>query len=417
MTICVLLCCFTFRRIVSSCFRVFYMSQPHAYDLEYKMNEARPLGDGNSLRRSKRSKQHIEVSPVESTELLTHQQLEQQKIDLTCPLCSKRYSRHDNLIAHQRSVHGPNKVVCTTCNTHFSSDQALLKHVVVHTDDRPYSCEICSKDFKRADSLKQHEETHFIVDLRCEEDSCGLSFDNHLALRRHKRSHTDAPYVTSGLEIKCRPYHEKASLSSFQIITVKSKDQHQCTHCLQTFATCGSFRTHWNTHHCEVVEVESNRTFIDNGVRKHLTDREYHNKHEHRRIGERCDVCFKLFGTKQDMLRHKMIHHTSDNTDAKDVKFGPKCEHCLKNCRYGEERHQLVFSKGKTYHQCIVDRCLKRYLRCYQSSNHQRDHHSQTDVPMIKGYQCDKCFVLLSCRKTLDKHKLLSCPLITPTTT
>lgn len=234
------------------------------------------------------------------------EQLQQQKIDLTCPLCAKKYSRHDNLIAHQRSVH-ETTIECTICHKHFATHQGLEKHAVLHSDDRPFTCEVCFKTFKRADSLRQHEQTHYEGNYQCEEESCRKIFSSPLALHRHKRAHTDSVYHPHEDEVKCPSHPIEAS---HQIININNKTkQHQCTHCLKTF-TCRQFHYHWHLKHSKLVSVESDSPFTNNyRVGRTSTIRKYIHKHEHRRIGDRCQHCLKLFCSKQDLQRHQERKH------------------------------------------------------------------------------------------------------------
>ena len=144
------------------------------------------------LRRSKRKKEAQAVYEDSSKLSKKEKPIEvfltdQEKQDITCSVCSKQYSRIDNLVAHHRALHSGTVIECDVCFKQFSSDQGLRRHQVTHSEDRPYCCSMCSKSFKRADTLATHEETHFQSPaFKCEQ--CSEVLGSKKSLERHVRS-------------------------------------------------------------------------------------------------------------------------------------------------------------------------------------------------------------------------------------
>ena len=236
---------------------------------------------------------------------------DQEKRDLTCAVCLKKYSRLDTLVAHHRNVHNDTVIECDVCLKRFSSTQGLERHQVTHNDARPHRCPRCLKSFKRADSLAAHEDTHweFVNEKECEYEYCHLKFDNYQSYQRHRRSRTDVPYVPpdasefietdggkygkhwKGKNCAPTPLHPAYSV---QFLNTNEEKDHQCVKCFKVFKGCRPFYDHLVEYHYIRVKGSCYSAFNP----------------RHRRLGVNCDICLKLFGTKQEIKKHKTIAHS-----------------------------------------------------------------------------------------------------------
>ena len=277
------------------------------------------------LRRSNRHKTPTENTTTDniskSTKANSVVLTDVEKSTLTCSICDKKYSRVDNLVAHHRFTHGDKELRCEICSRNFTSAQGLQRHQETHTDERPFACKTCSKSFKRAQTLAVHEQTHCDDKFRCMQ--CQQVFNSDLAAQRHLRSRTNGAYhpaegsvaeiihTSKGEKWKgkyCSGFSGHVA-GSVQFIDTDDKKNHQCPHCFKCFE-CNGIWPHWTTHHCWKEEVPNGRFYIDNGVERPLSDTVHHFDHKHRRIGFNCDVCYKLFASKLEILKHKKSKHS-----------------------------------------------------------------------------------------------------------
>ena len=332
-----------------------------------------------------------------------------------CGVCSKRYSRLDTLRAHERDVHGSQsdkrKVKCLTCKKQFSSRQKLRRHEATHNNTREHHCSFCSMSFKRADNLKTHELCHENFQIQCQYENCRKVFKTPLGYKRHQRTHTDEKYVAPENALRCdycvrrSDHKDQISLVNHQMIVTdqrKNEKGHQCTQCLKVIINCNDFWAHvWN-HHTDLVTAAR----YQGDREKRVTRKD----EPHRRRGVACESCGKICSNKQDLDRHKLSRHMSGET-MKEVRYGPKCNSstCSTDIylRPTDQKHQLVFTRGKIYHQCLI--CFKLSLHCSNVTSHAFFAHKEADQQVSRAIQCSNCNMLLSSQRTLDNHQQGAC--------
>lgn len=123
-----------------------------------------------------------------------------------------------------------------------------------------------------------------------------------------------------------------------------------------------------------------------------------------------CALCSKSFKREDTLHHHERTVHRDErgipveylSQEGNDIFIAYQCRRCL------DERinhHHLVWCMryGKPYreHQCLI--CFKTTHYCRFCQRHHSEH-SLEEIPKSKGFQCDRCFKLVSSQKALNKH-------------
>lgn len=157
-----------------------------------------------------------------------------------CAVCSKVFTRSNNLVKHMRSHSGENPYACSECDKRFSQKFDLNRHLLTHTGEKPYSCEHCSYTCAQRSTLNQHLTTHTgHKPHSC--DVCGKSFARSRNLNQNKLTHT-------------------------------GEKKYKCEQCEKVFSWRGDLKRH---------------------IRTHTGEKPY-----------RCDVCGKMFARSSARNKH-----------------------------------------------------------------------------------------------------------------
>lgn len=89
---------------------------------------------------------------------------EKNKSALTCQVCSRVFTRIDNLREHLRGHMGqPTRrkdYQCPYCDKSFYGSSLLNIHIRTHTGEKPFLCDLCEKSFPSNGALRKHRRMH-----------------------------------------------------------------------------------------------------------------------------------------------------------------------------------------------------------------------------------------------------------------
>ena len=173
-------------------------------------------------------KRHMKKKHSASVDTTTTKQTSTtKKKSLSCPMCSKMFSRRDNLSVHISAVHeGKKPFKCDTCGKCFSEKGALKKHVdSVHDENKPHkekptlNCHICGKKFTQFGHVRTHISSVHENSRQFECTVCQKTFSEITNLTKH-----------------IARVHEK-------------KKPFICTYCPKAFGTKSTLKNHEKTKH------------------------------------------------------------------------------------------------------------------------------------------------------------------------
>ncbi|XP_077407930.1 zinc finger protein 646 isoform X2 [Vanacampus margaritifer] len=122
------------------------------------------------------------------TEPLSHlPQGEPAERSHVCEHCGRRYRHAGSLLNHKNS-HKTGRFSCGVCHKEFSNLMALKNHRRIHTEPKRYECPECGKAFRVSTQLVCHRRIHSKEKpFACA--PCGKNFSSRSNLRHHQKLH------------------------------------------------------------------------------------------------------------------------------------------------------------------------------------------------------------------------------------
>ncbi|XP_018574091.1 zinc finger protein 91-like isoform X2 [Anoplophora glabripennis] len=303
-----------------------------------------------------------------------------------CPICTKEYSSHNNMIRHYRShldVSPPKATTGTGGDSLYACPECGGMYTTVewqqHLEEKhePKTCGECGKIFQFQTELDQHRSVH--LNLKVYRDSktqsyktsmlspgsegevmlmcevCDVMFPTKEELKEHKLTHENGLPILENLE-------------EVELETKESK--YSCRPCNKVYSSYGGIWDHNKKKH-----PEKKTPFVDEWPKQ-------------------CPLCDKICATGAAYYRHKQIHE-KERINADNAEVTPTKAPIAKGKNEEEE---------ESYHTC--KRCFKVFSSKYNLKNHMKSHGiSPATKKIAKKVWCEICHQSFTSNEAMEKHK------------
>uniref|UniRef100_A0A8D8Q513 Zinc finger protein Xfin n=1 Tax=Cacopsylla melanoneura TaxID=428564 RepID=A0A8D8Q513_9HEMI len=373
--------------------------------------------------------------------LRLHLKLHNNPKQFQCHLCLKYLSSSSSLKVHLKTHSNEKAFKCPYCGTAFNQKVHLNDHILSHhTNMRPFNCQLCNKTYVSKSVLKKHLKKHLgLFKYSCE--ICTKRFFERSSLKKHMRTHTSnfpLNKLKSEEPLKCHScltyFHFKYKLITHQMLEHGLGKEHetcyQCPLCdikfnilstnepksplVQTIkqektdvdSEKGSeekteepphpnnlvepdYPTHLNDHKTIFANLKITPSNMQLIISEHIKSHQYVENHM-------CELCYKVFETRENLMRHLKIHD-----DKERKRF--KCEQCDKRFTSNADlnKHSNAIHQRLKLHEC--DMCGKNFSQRNNLKRHLEEVH-RTDGMKFECYVCSK---VLATSHSLKRHILI----------
>lgn len=368
--------------------------------------------------------------------LRLHLKLHNNPKQFQCHVCLKYLSSSSSLKVHVKTHTSEKAFKCEHCSLAFNQKVHLNDHILSHhTTMRPFNCQLCNKTYVSKSVLKKHLKKHLgLFKHACE--ICGKRFFERSALKKHMRTHTsNLPLnkLKSDEPLQCHScltyFHFKYKMITHQMLEHGLSREHehcyQCPLCDIKFNISSSeeqlpaevkqetpsevdpasssadretntnnlvepdYPTHLNDHKSIFAKLKITPANLLTIISEHIKSHEYVENHM-------CELCYKVFESRENLMRHFKIHD-----DKERKRF--KCEQCDKRFTTNADlnKHSNAIHQRLRLHEC--DLCGKNFSQRNNLKRHLEEVH-RTDGLRFECYVCSK---VLATSHSLKRHLLI----------
>lgn len=340
-----------------------------------------------------------------------------EQANSVCPVCGKMVT--ENALSRHMNLHTEDKpYICDLCGKQFRIKWSLREHIMIEIGMKDYVCEICGKKFVIQAYLNKHMRFHMMCEGKFEGyqcEICGKKYAEEWKVKEHQRnSHKGKNLLKYKCDICDKKYTRKWLVRSHKRTAHKDHmEEYQCNFCEKKFTEKWIIKLHLQTVH-NINNTPATAGNAEDGANpddevKATSDElekllEYHQRiscdqgnqlktdssgeAKTRRKSFECELCGKLFATKQGMKNHLY----AELNLRKYV-----CEICGKRYNWwmGLKEHSIMNHGSKEFVCAFCGKDFPTKKRC-------RDHLSvhSDDRP----YNC-KCGNSFKLRRYLAKHQ------------
>lgn len=372
--------------------------------------------------------------------LKLHLKLHNNPKQFQCHICLKYLSSSSSLKVHVKTHTSEKAFKCDHCPLAFNQKVHLNDHILSHhTNMRPFSCHLCNKTYVSKSVLKKHLKKHLgLYKHSCE--VCGKLFFERSALKKHMRTHTtNFPLnkLKSEEPLQCYScltyFHFKYKLITHQMLEhglcQENEKCYQCPLCDIKFNISSEpqtveikqekrteddgqsqldnsaenkqnahntnnllepeYPTHLNDHKSIFAKLKITPNNLNMILSEHIKSHEYVENHM-------CELCYKVFESRENLMRHLKIHD-----DKERKRF--KCEQCDKRFMTNVDlgKHSNAVHERLRLHECDI--CGRNFSQRNNLKRHLEEVH-RTDGMKFECYVCSK---VLATGHSLKRHILI----------
>ncbi|CAK1588478.1 unnamed protein product [Parnassius mnemosyne] len=224
-----------------------------------------------------------------------------------CSQCGKLYKNANTLHMHFMLKHPEDKieVQCTSCNKKYSSLLSLQKHVR-YMHRYSHRCKACYRTFASSEILEQHGANCSKADTPC--TVCGKIFNSKLALRNHlKYKHPETKKYCC--HVCSRSFVSDRGLSN-HMASIHPPGATECNWCEKVFNSTPALQSHILHKHTQdgVRCIQCPKLFTSKiSLGRHLI--KVHGRTE---LNYFCAVCNDRFFNSSNLVSHVIQKHSSD---------------------------------------------------------------------------------------------------------
>ena len=268
-----------------------------------------------------------------------------------CDICEIDFDTVKRLGLHIDKKHGPQKEPakfrCESdgCNKVFTSQVGLTGHVnKVHlgqpVKEKKYECEKCSFKTNSREDLWEHKKVDHNEEIECK--PCSMVFVNYQTLKAHNNlKHSDDDQQICyycGKEFS-------SNITLQRHLKFHSGQRFTCNICNKSMSTKASYQDHMERHK---PERERKYKFYCTYCGKGFSVKSNYEDHQNKHTGNKpykCNVCFKTFGFRSMLKKHKIFVHSSERPF--------KCGYCMKGFKFMNLlKNHVTIHTNKSRHVC-----------------------------------------------------------------